>query len=253
MTNTFNGQIKANTKRGQSRILKRDYELAEEQLEKRERNRQYGNFMYKDSNTHGVLIWYDEKLNELDRKTYRKMLIREYNRQRSCAIRGYIGKKKPSEHFLFDFDLEQMLKDNAYCSVGEYNKYITKWWKGEIRHWTVNDGIWKKESSNELKKEESSMSNNKKIKIINKKEETLFSQLKEGDCFILKGTDSELYMKTAEVRFKNVLICNTVNLDDGRYILFGSVDEITKVNVDITARVQQGGKTEHGTKHIKKV
>ena len=24
------------------------------------------------------------------------------------------------------------------------NKYITKWWDGEIRHWTVNDGIWKK-------------------------------------------------------------------------------------------------------------
>ena len=21
--------------------------------------------------------------------------------------------------------------------------YITKWWQGEIRHWTVKDGIWK--------------------------------------------------------------------------------------------------------------
>ena len=83
------------------------------------------------------------------------------------------------------------------------------------------------------------MSKNKNIKIIDKKEETLFSKLKAGDCFILKqDADSELYMKTAEVRFKNVLICNSVNLNDGRYILFGSIDEITKVSVDITAKVQ---------------
>ena len=50
-------------------------------------------------------------------------------------------------------------------------------------------------------------------------------------------------MKTAEVRFKNALICNSVNLNNGRYILLGSIDEITKVSVDITAKVQQGGKT----------
>lgn len=67
----------------------------------------------------------------------------EYNRQVYCAIRGYIGKIQPSEHFVFDFDLEQMLKDNVYCRSGKNRKYITKWWKGEIRHWTVNDGIWK--------------------------------------------------------------------------------------------------------------
>lgn len=50
----------------------------------------------------------------------------------------------PSIHFLFDFDLEQMLKDGVYVTEGGKNKYITKWWDGEIRHWTVNDGIWKK-------------------------------------------------------------------------------------------------------------
>lgn len=82
-------------------------------------------------------------------------------------------------------------------------------------------------------------SKNKNIKIINKKEETLFSQLKVGDCFILKqAADSALYMKTAEVRFKNAMICNSVNLNNGRYILLGSIDEITKVSVDITAKVQ---------------
>lgn len=66
----------------------------------------------------------------------------EYNRQVCCAIRGYIGKIQPSEHFVFDFDLEQMLKDKICYSSGG-RRYITKWWKGEIRHWTVNDGIWK--------------------------------------------------------------------------------------------------------------
>ena len=232
----FNGEHKIC--RGRSNIEKRDYELTQEQLIKRERNRMYRSPKNKNSNAHGILVWYSEKLNELDNESYRKIYKAEYQRQQRCAVFGHIGRKNPSEHFLFDFDLEQMLNDNVHLKNGKYIEYITKWWDGEIHHWTVNDGIWKKENSNEVKKEENSMSNNKNIKIINKKEETLFSQLKEGDCFILKDTDSELYMKTAEVRFKNTLICNTVNLDNGRYILFGSVDEITKVNVDITARVQ---------------
>lgn len=227
------------TIKGQSRILKRDYELSEEQLKIRERERLRHNYNGKNVNPHGILVWYDESLNKLDYELYIKILRREYSRQRNCAIRGYTGKTKPSEHFLFDFDLEQMLRDNVYYPVHGKNKYITKWWDGEIRHWTVNDGIWKKENNNEVKKEENSMSKNKNIKIIDKKEETLFSQLKVGDCFILKNdSDSELYMKIAEVRFKNVLICNSVNLNDGMYILLGSVDKITKVSVDITAKVQ---------------
>lgn len=189
---------------------------------------------------HGTLVWYDEKLNELDRKLYYRIRAREYARQKRCAIRGYIAGKKPSEHFLFDFDLEQMLKDNVYMLSGSDNRYITKWWDGEIHHWTVSDGIWKKGNSNEVIKMGSSMSSNKNIKIINKKEETLFSQLKEGDCFILKDdSKSELYMKIYEVHLtKETLLCNSVNLNDGTTRLLGSVDEITKVKVDITARVQ---------------
>lgn len=70
-------------------------------------------------------------------------MLKEYKRQKYCAIRGYIGRTKPSEHFLFDFDLEQMLKDNVYCVNGTSRQYIHKWWNGEIRHWTVNDGVWK--------------------------------------------------------------------------------------------------------------
>ena len=50
-----------------------------------------------------------------------------------------------NDESLDDFDLEQMLEGNVYDGSGKYRKYITKWWKGEIRHWTVNDGIWKDE------------------------------------------------------------------------------------------------------------
>lgn len=141
--NTFRGELEKK-RRGCSNILKRDYELTEEQLKKRECTRRYRNYNSENKNAHGILIWYDKKLDELDYKTYTKILIREYSRQRGCAIRGYIGRKKPSEHFLFDFDLEQMLKDNVYCMKNDKKEYITKWWDGEIRHWTVNDGVWKK-------------------------------------------------------------------------------------------------------------
>ena len=111
--NTFQGELK--TKRGQSLIVKRDYELTEKQLNRREYQRQSKKCSYKKTNQHGILIWYDEKLNELDYELYVKVYKAEYGRQRRCAICGCIGKKKPSEHFLFDFDLEQMLKDNAFA------------------------------------------------------------------------------------------------------------------------------------------
>lgn len=129
--------------RGNSGMLKRDYELTEEQLKRRNKSRKYHKINCGKVNAQGILIWYDGKLQDLESKEYLNIMHKEYNRQKDCAIRGYIGRKQPSEHFLFDFDLEQMLKDNVYCKIGNKRKYITKWWKGEIRHWTVNDGIWK--------------------------------------------------------------------------------------------------------------
>ena len=140
--NTF-GRTKGSTIRGQSTILKRDYELTSEELERRNKSRECGIWKSKKINPQGILIWYDEKINDLDYKLYSNILNREYMRQRCCAIRGYIERVKPSEHFLFDFDLEQMLKDNVYYKNGNKKAYITKWWKGNIRHWTVKDGIWK--------------------------------------------------------------------------------------------------------------
>lgn len=138
--NTF-GRI--GKKRGCSGMLKRDYELTEQQFERRNKHREIGKYKTKRTNPHGLLIWYDGKLNNITTEEYRKAIAREYTIQKRCAIRGYIARKQPSEHFLFDFDLEQMLKDDAYYVSGKHKTYIEKWWDGTIRHWTVNDGVWK--------------------------------------------------------------------------------------------------------------
>lgn len=143
--NTFQ---RCKKKRGDGNFLKRDYELTKEQLERRNKSRKQRTGKYGcNIIPHGIMIWYDRKLDDLSKKEYKQLWNREYSRQRGCAIRGYIGRTKPSEHFLFDFDLEQMLKDNVYTQGRENNKrcnkYMTRWWKGTIRHWTVNDGIWK--------------------------------------------------------------------------------------------------------------
>lgn len=129
-------------KRGNNGIMKRDYELTEQQLERRNKNRELRKVKQKRTNPHGLLVWYDGKLENITTEEYAKIMMREYEIQRNCAIRGYIARKQPSEHFLFDFDLEQMLKDNVYYGSGKNRIYIEKWWDGTIRHWTVNDGVW---------------------------------------------------------------------------------------------------------------
>lgn len=141
ISNTF-GRV--GYKRGDHGSIKRDYELSNEEFVRRNNNRINNKTKKPCVNMQGILIWYDGKLEKLNRKKYARILRTEYNRQRVCAIRGYIVRVQPSEHFLFDFDLEYMLKENASCSYGKNKLYITKWWDGEIRHWTVNDGIWKK-------------------------------------------------------------------------------------------------------------
>lgn len=130
--------------RGNSGMLKRDYELTDEQKIKRNRARGYRKYNSPIVNPHGVLIWYSKKLDEISIHEYKKELTKEYWRQKMCAIRGYVGRAEPSVNFLFDFDLEQMLKDKVHYKSGKRIKFIEKWWEGEIRHWTVKDGIWKK-------------------------------------------------------------------------------------------------------------
>lgn len=140
----FNTFQRCGHNRGNCSSLKRDYELTKEQLKRRENKRKKSKVKKPRTNAHGILIWYSGELNSLTHEEYEKILSREYSLQKICAIRGYMAQKYPSEHFLFDFDLEQMLKDKCYYTGRNKNKYITKWWDGEIRHWTVNDGIWKK-------------------------------------------------------------------------------------------------------------
>ena len=130
-------------KRGNNGMLKRDCDLSKEQLRRRNMKRKYSRRKQRKKG-YGILIWYSGKLEELSTYEYKNVMTKEYCAQKRCAIRGYVGRTQTSEHFLFDFDLEQMLNDNAYNNLGgDKRQYITKWWKGEIRHWTVKDGIWK--------------------------------------------------------------------------------------------------------------
>lgn len=97
---------------------------------------------------YSMLVWVDkENTNSMTRDEYSKMYHREWNRQQRMAVSGRETKRFKNEKdklmFLFCFDLERMLKDNVYYNSNKNKKYITKWWKGEIKHWTVNDGIWK--------------------------------------------------------------------------------------------------------------
>ena len=143
-TNTFGRRT--GHARGQGSMLKRDYELTPEELERRNNKRESrkGRKAKSKRKGHSILVWYDGTLEHLTESEYNKIYNRELKRQKRCAVIGSVGGVKPSEHFLFDFDLEQMLKDNAYITTGNKEKHIIKWWYGEIRHWTVNDGIWKK-------------------------------------------------------------------------------------------------------------
>ena len=106
-------------KRGCSGMLKRDYELTEQEFVRRNVKRKQHGSKTKITNPHGILIWYDGTLNNLSTEEYKRMQHAEYMRQKKCAIRGYVGRVQLSEHFLFDFDLEQMLKDNVYFSTME--------------------------------------------------------------------------------------------------------------------------------------
>lgn len=49
---------------------------------------------YENINAQGILIYYDGKLEDLDSKEYIRIMNMEYNRQRRCAINGYVGRTK---------------------------------------------------------------------------------------------------------------------------------------------------------------
>lgn len=138
---TYNTFGRKGQKRGNCGMLKRDYELTPEELERRNnklasRKDRSG----KKKKGYSVLIMYDGFYDDLHGRDYDNKMGVEYERQKRCAIKGKVGKKQPCEHFLFDFDLELMLKDGM---MDKHGNPMKRWWKGEIRHWTVKDGIWK--------------------------------------------------------------------------------------------------------------
>ena len=139
----YNTFCRVGNNRGDHGMLKRDYELSDYELEKRNRKRISRNKNVDKRPCYGLLVWYSGDLDNLSSYEYSKQFNKEYMRQKRCAIVGSVGKTKPFENFLFDFDLEKMLEGSVYVSQKNERKYITKWWKGEIRHWTVNDGIWR--------------------------------------------------------------------------------------------------------------
>lgn len=96
IVNTFG---RAGCKRGNSGIMKRDYELTEQQLARRNKQRELRKHKTKRVNPQGLLIWYDGKLDNMTSEEYERIMMREYAIQRVCAIRGYIARKQPSEHF----------------------------------------------------------------------------------------------------------------------------------------------------------
>lgn len=70
----------------------------------------------------------------------------DWNKQQRMAVSGNMtprfrnGNYRPL--FVFSFNLEKMLKRNTkHCGNKEY--CMSKWWKENIKYWTIFDGIWK--------------------------------------------------------------------------------------------------------------
>lgn len=72
--------------------------MNEQQLQIRKNNRKRKGHTTK-RGKHGMLVWYSGKLEELSIVEYSRAITKEYNRQRDCAIRGYVGRVNPCEHF----------------------------------------------------------------------------------------------------------------------------------------------------------
>lgn len=115
-TNTF-GRRTGHV-RGQGSMIKRDYELTQEELERRNNKRESrkGRKAKSKRKGHSILIWYDGTLDDITESEYNRLYNLELKRRKRCAVIGSVGTLVPSIHFLFDFDLEQMLNDNAYIT-----------------------------------------------------------------------------------------------------------------------------------------
>ena len=116
----------------------REEDLTEEQRKRREHDRNVHKSIKNPIKGYGVLKYVSEYAKQLPYSQYIRERDNAYKRQMYRAFCGVKGNCN-EDNFVYDIDLEKMYNDN----YEQRGKIIKKWWKGEIRHWTVNDGVWK--------------------------------------------------------------------------------------------------------------
>ena len=114
----------------------RDEDKSKDQIEKATKDRLQHN--RSKQKLYGVMIECSEYAKQLPTHLYLRERDKAYKRQQ---YRAFTGSKSNNEEydFLYDFDLERMYKD-GFTFKG---KKMQKWWTGEIKHWTVKDGVWR--------------------------------------------------------------------------------------------------------------
>lgn len=98
-TNTFGRRT--GHARGSGSMVKRDYELTQEELERRNNKRESrkGRKAKSKRKGHSILVWYDGTLEHLTESEYNKVYNRELKRQKRRAVLGVDKGVTPSIHF----------------------------------------------------------------------------------------------------------------------------------------------------------
>lgn len=117
----------------------REEQLTESQKKRRKEDRKAHPSISSEIKGYGVLEYVSEYAKSLPYAKYVRERDKAYKRQMYRAFVGAEGSAKETD-FVYDIDLQKMLE----CGYQFRGETITKWWEGEIRHWTVNDGIWRK-------------------------------------------------------------------------------------------------------------
>ena len=117
---------------------KRINDLTREQLKRREEDRKQHPKINDEMKGYAVLVFVSEYAKQLPYRTYVKERDKAYKRQMYRAYTGIKGDKKET-NFIYDIDLERMIE----CGYEQKGVPMERWWDGTIRHWTVNDGVWK--------------------------------------------------------------------------------------------------------------
>lgn len=117
----------------------RKEQLTENQRKRRKEDRNAHPSINSEIKGYGVLEYVSEYAKSLPYAKYVRERDKAYKRQMYRAFVGTQGSMKETD-FVYDIDLQKMLE----CGYQFRGETITKWWEGEIRHWTVRDGVWRK-------------------------------------------------------------------------------------------------------------